>query len=186
MKARSRLNRHKHFVPYTDKQVKLSLFIGFALLMTFILTVLAVIHFNQDQEELLSPIPNGASLHVVSVAHASEIEQSVATPEPVKTAKVTAYSCGGLKTEAEIRMNCPSLFSGEPTTADGSVPQPYKTVACDRANLGKYFEIESVGRVKCTDTGGAIKGAGRFDLYVTDVQEARQWGVKQLEYKVIE
>lgn len=183
MKARSRLKRS----PYTQRQVRLAVIFSLGLLFLFISVVLAVVFYDSNaDDELISPIPNGASLHVVSVAHASEIEQSVATPEPVKTAKVTAYSCGGLKTEAEIRMNCPSLFSGEPTTADGSVPQPYKTVACDRANLGKYFEIESVGRVKCTDTGGAIKGAGRFDLYVTDVQEARQWGVKQLEYKVIE
>ena len=183
MKARSRLKRS----PYSQQQVRLAVIFSLGILFLFISVVLAVVFFgSQENDELISPIPNGASLHVVSVAHASEIEQPVATSEPVKTAKVTAYSCGGLKTEAEIRMNCPSLFSGEPTTADGSVPKPYKTVACDRANLGKYFEIESVGRVKCTDTGGAIKGAGRFDLYVTDVQEARQWGVKQLEYTVIE
>lgn len=183
MKARSRLKRS----PYSQQQVRLAVIFSLGLLLLFISVVLAVVFFgSQENDELISPIPNGASLHVVTTAYASELEQSVATPEPVKTAKVTAYSCGGLKTEAEIRMNCPSLFSGEPTTADGSVPQPYKTVACDRANLGKYFEIESVGRVKCTDTGGAIKGAGRFDLYVTDVQEARQWGVKQLEYTVIE
>lgn len=183
MKARSRLKRS----PYSQQQVRLAVIFSLGLLFLFISVVLAVVFFgSQENDELISPIPNGASLHVVTTAYASELEQPVATPEPVKTAKVTAYSCGGLNTEAEIRMNCPSLFSGEPTTADGSVPQPYKTVACDRANLGKYFEIESVGRVKCTDTGGAIKGAGRFDLYVTDVQESRQWGVKQLEYTVIE
>lgn len=100
-------------------------------------------------------------------------------------AKVTAYSCGGLTTEAEIRMNCPSLLSGQPRTATGSVPVPLKTVACDRKYLHQQFEIEGVGIVICTDTGGAIKGAGRFDLYVETVQEARQFGVKNLSYKVI-
>ena len=100
-------------------------------------------------------------------------------------ATVTAYSCGGLTTEAEIRMNCPSLLSGQPRTANGTVPVPMKTVACDRANMGKQFYIDGVGEVTCADTGGAIKGAGRFDLYVETVQEARQFGVKKLSYKVL-
>jgi 3D (Asp-Asp-Asp) domain-containing protein len=106
--------------------------------------------------------------------------------EEVSYAKVTAYSCIGLETEAEIQMNCPSLKHAPlGMTATGTTPRPYKTVACDRANLGRIFELEGIGKVKCEDTGGAINGAGRFDLYVTDVHEARQWGVRQVAYKLV-
>lgn len=103
----------------------------------------------------------------------------------IKTAKVTAYSCGGLTTDAEIMMNCPSLKSGKPRTANGTTPIPYKTMACDPSNLGKTFELEGYGSVTCTDTGSAIKGEGRFDLYVEDVTEAYDYGVKYIEYSEV-
>jgi 3D (Asp-Asp-Asp) domain-containing protein len=121
-------------------------------------------------------VPRAQLFQVVTVAQAAET-----TVQP-KIAKITAYSCGGLKTEAEISMNCPSLRSGGPKTASGTTPRPYITVACDRAYLGHKFDIEGIGVVICEDTGGAIKGEGRFDLYVSDVQEARRWGVQHLEY----
>jgi len=110
------------------------------------------------------------------------------TPTPSKKAKVSAYSCGGLKTEAEIRMNCPSLLSGQPKTATGETPIAYKTMACDRANLGKTFnlDINSGIEIICNDTGGAIKGSGRFDLYVETVAEARAFGVKEIAYTLVE
>jgi len=98
------------------------------------------------------------------------------TPKP-KTAKVTAYSCGGIETEAERKMNCPNGIS-----ASGKPLVPFKTVACDRANMGRVFHLEGIGEVTCVDVGGAIKGAGRFDLYVTDIQTARQWGVQEISY----
>lgn len=100
----------------------------------------------------------------------------------IKTARVSAYSCGGLESNQEIMMNCPSLFSGSPKTADGSVPVPYQTMACDRANLGKSFYLNGYGIVKCTDTGRDIKGQGRFDLYVENVQAGYDFGVQYIEY----
>jgi 3D (Asp-Asp-Asp) domain-containing protein len=170
MKARSRLQKR-------SRKQKVIL-ISTAILGLLIGYILAVNISSKQKVQEVRSIPNSASVTIVEQVHASE----EIVIEEVLIAKVTAYSCGGLKTEAEIKMNCPSLLSGKPRTADGSVPVAYKTVACDRANLGKYFDIESVGRVKCTDTGGSINGAGRFDLYVTDVAEARKWGVKQLSY----
>jgi 3D (Asp-Asp-Asp) domain-containing protein len=110
---------------------------------------------------------------------------AVANTATRKTATITAYSCGGMKTEAEKKMNCPSWNGKHGKTADGSIPVPYKTIACDQKNLGKSFEIEGVGQVRCTDTGGKINGEGRFDLYVNDISEARQWGVKKLSYSVL-
>jgi 3D (Asp-Asp-Asp) domain-containing protein len=104
--------------------------------------------------------------------------------EKMESAIVTAYSCIGLETEEEIKLNCPSKkYSPNGRTATGTEPRPYKTVACDRSNLGKTFYLEGIGEVKCEDTGGAIKGAGRFDLYVESVDAARKWGKQEILYK---
>lgn len=127
------------------------------------------------------------SIVVVSAVSASVA--SFAIDSSRQYATVTAYSCGGLKTEAEIRMNCPSLLAGSPKTALGESPVPYATVACDKANLRRLFTLIINGEkvtVRCNDTGGAITGSGRFDLYVETVQEARAWGVQQIEYEVVE
>ncbi len=101
-----------------------------------------------------------------------------------KTGKVTAYSCGGLKNEAEIDMNCPSIRrhpNGK--TSSGTTPRAYITVACDREYMGQKFILDGIGEVTCEDTGGAIKGEGRFDLYLPTIKEARQWGVQELMYR---
>lgn len=134
-------------------------------------------------EENTITIPR-AEVHVVEVAYAAEPQP---TPEPMKTALVTAYSCGGLKTETEIKMNCPSLKKyPNGRTSTGTTPRPYITVACDRANTGRKFYLDGIGEVVCEDTGGAIKGAGRFDLYVTDVKEAREFGRQEVQYREVE
>lgn len=138
----------------------------------------------------LSPIPDKPAVIVapteIPVPNTSPKPKTQAKPENTGIAIVSAYSCGGLTTDAEIDMNCPSLRNHpQGRTATGTTPIPNKTVACDKANLGRTFHLEGVGTVTCEDTGGAIKGAGRFDLYLETVQEARQWGVKKIVYKVL-
>jgi len=111
-----------------------------------------------------------------------EVVEEVKAKEPKwsGTAKVTAYSCGGEMTAREKAINCPNGI-----TATGTIPQPKKTVACDRANLGRTFEIEGLGKVVCEDTGGSIKGAGRFDVYLETIQEAKEFGVQYLPYREV-
>lgn len=136
--------------------------------------------------KIYKPEQEMINLVVEPVFAAEEKPQPTPQPKFTKTAKVTAYSCGGLKTEKEINMNCPSLRKyPKGRTATGTTPRPNITVACDRANLGRRFELEGVGEVVCEDVGGGIKGAGRFDLYVEDVQTARKWGNKKLQYREI-
>lgn len=115
---------------------------------------------------------------VVEMVKAKEVEKR--EPEWLGTAKVTAYSCGGEMTAREKAINCPNGI-----TATGTIPQPKKTVACDRANLGRTFEIEGLGQVVCEDTGGSIKGAGRFDIYLETIQEAKLFGVQYLLYREV-
>ena len=103
-----------------------------------------------------------------------------------KSAIVTAYSCGGLTTDAEIDMNCPSLRNyPEGRTATGTIPIPNKTVACDKANLGRTFHLEGIGNVVCEDTGGAIQGSGRFDLYLSTVEDALAFGRQNISYYLV-
>lgn len=102
-----------------------------------------------------------------------------------KVGLITAYSCGGLKTKAEILLNCPSLLTGEPRTANGTIPEANKTMACDPINMGKSFEIEGLGVFTCTDTGGAINGEARFDLYLENVKLAKDFGTQYLLVKEI-
>lgn len=170
MRAKSRLPK---------KQSKiLPTVVGIIILIIGLL--LGLFMWNIDAEDLLNPEGNTPGEFVV---RASEIEEP--PPEP-KIATVTAYSCVDLLTADQIAMNCPSFrYDPKGRTADGTNPIPYKTMACDPAYMGTVYELEGVGRVKCTDTGGAIVGEGRFDLYVENVGTAMKWGVKQLEYSEI-
>ena len=131
-------------------------------------------------EEMISPyVSSNFNIRAYEIEQNEEIvifHDSLPTPEP-KVAKVTAYSCGGIKTEAQRQMNCPNGI-----TATGTVPK-FGTLACDRANLGRKFKLEGFNTVfTCEDRGGAINGSGRFDLYVETIQEAYQFGVQYLEY----
>lgn len=162
-----------------------------------IVALVSVNNFYKDHYlEFRSPIQSPIVVKDRQLPQNGEIEEEVeeSTQEPekeeivqeeeVKIAKVSAYSCGGLTTEAEIRMNCPSLLSGELKTATGSTPIAGKTMACDKSNLGKQFEIN--GRIwTCEDTGGVIQGENRFDLYLETVDEARQFGVQYLAYSEV-
>ena len=164
-KAKSRLNHNKKI----KKAIKI-ISISTALLWVVVFTLI------YQMRSIRKSV-------VVQKTVFKEVERIVEVK--IRTAKVTAYSCGGLETEAEILMNCPSLLRGTPRTANGTEPVPMVTMACDKANMGKTFDLEGIGKVTCTDTGGAINGAGRFDLYVHSVQEARSWGVKYIEYQEI-
>ena len=162
-----------------------------------IMVLVSINNFYKDHYlEFRSPIQSPIVVKDRQLPQKQEIEEKVedlqvepgkeeiVQVEEVKIAKISAYSCGGLTTEAEIRMNCPSLLSGEPKTATGSTPIAGKTMACDKSNLGKKFEIN--GQVwTCNDTGSAIQGENRFDLYLETVDEARQFGVQYLAYSEI-
>jgi len=129
----------------------------------------------------IEPTPTPAQ----EVVGSTENTQEGAGEAEVKVATITAYACGGLNTPEEIQMNCPSLFYNDtPKTASGEAPIPYETMACDKANMGREFEIEGLGLIRCNDTGSAIQGAGRFDIYLPTVEEARAWGVQKREYKL--
>jgi 3D (Asp-Asp-Asp) domain-containing protein len=136
-------------------------------------------------EPLLSPCEGGCSFFIVRAYEPTGIKQydKEFTVEEPKFATVTAYSCIGITDKYHLEMNCPSLkYSPRGRTSNGTEPIPYKTMACDKANMGKTFHLLGVGDVKCTDTGGAIKGSGRFDLYVSSINKAYKHGKQQIQY----
>ena len=154
-----------------------------------IVALVQVNNFYKDNYlEFRSPLQSPIVVKAREMPQNDEIEEEVddsqqeeqeAETAEIKVGRITAYSCGGITTEAERKMNCPNGI-----TATGTTPKPYHTMACDRANLGKQFEIN--GHIwTCEDTGGAIEGEGRFDIYLETVDEARQFGVQYLAYKLV-
>lgn len=181
-KARSRLSPRRRFAKSRLARTRfLRNFNPFFPLFMIVVFLMLFLLVFAPAPDLASPAGNKPSRFIIEVK-TIEVEEK---PHASVKAKVTAYSCGGLTTQAEINMNCPSLrYSENGLTANGTEPVPYKTMACDSANMGKTFNLEGYGAVTCTDTGGAISGAGRFDLYLADVQEARVFGVQYLEYSL--
>ena len=97
-----------------------------------------------------------------------------------KIAKVTAYTCDPTMTPEQKAVNCPNGV-----TATGKKPTAGLTIACDRANMGKTFDIQGYGERVCQDIGGAIKGPGVFDIYVDTLEEALNFGKQNLKYKLV-
>jgi 3D (Asp-Asp-Asp) domain-containing protein len=99
-------------------------------------------------------------------------------------AVATAYSCGGITTDAQLMMNCPSkLTHPNGKTAIGTIPVVGKTVACNPSMLGKHIVIKGFGSRTCEDTGSAIKG-NRIDIYMSDIQLAFAYGIHTIEYTI--
>lgn len=87
---------------------------------------------------------------------------------------LTAYTAGPEST---------GKSPGEPgygITASGKTVQPGVTIAADPnvIPMGSTVYIEGIGTRTVHDTGGAIKG-NRIDVYIPDLGQARQFGVKK-------
>lgn len=120
-------------------------------------------------------VDNSTYMHSMAIAYASPItEQS----SQGTLATVTAYTCDSSMDAKQKAMNCPNGI-----TASGTVPKHKQTAACDRSNLGRRFHIEGIGIVTCEDTGGAIKGPGRFDIFVETYAEAIAFGKRHISYE---
>lgn len=108
--------------------------------------------------------------------HATVIYPDTAAPKEVgEPVIITAYSCEGYMSRVERLRNCPFGL-----TKLGTIPDPYRTIACDPARLGEWILIEGIGYRRCEDTGRAIKG-NRIDLYVANIELAKEWGRKKYE-----
>jgi 3D (Asp-Asp-Asp) domain-containing protein len=109
----------------------------------------------------------------------AEVEPPAPVVVETATAKVTAYTkdCKGC--------------SG--TTRDGTPAESHRRIlAADPRHYPMGTKVELTfpdGDVKVytvRDTGGAIKGRGRFDMLVRTERFAREWGVQHIKYRVVE
>lgn len=168
IRGKSRLRAYKR-----KKNIKKALFIGLVIdCLLWCGVFYSIKQLNKNNLQLVT----------IQKTTIKEVEKKI----DYKIGLITAYSCNGLETQADILMNCPSLFSGEPRTANGTRPIANKTMACDSSNMGKSFEIGELGVFTCTDTGGAIKGETRFDLYLENVEISRQFGKQYLIVREID
>ena len=113
-------------------------------------------------------------------------EVSRAKVQPKVYAEITAYTCGPEST---------GKYPGHPDfcrTASGYVLKEGdagKVVAADTRYypIGTKLYIPNVGVVTVKDTGGAIKGPNKIDLFVSvlDTKPAFAWGRRTLPVTVL-
>ncbi|MDA8087031.1 MAG: 3D domain-containing protein [Nitrospiraceae bacterium] len=101
-----------------------------------------------------------------------------------RIAIVSAYTCGPEST-GKHRGDL-----GYCVTASGYKLKPsdsYRVVAADPKYyyVNQKIHIDNIGDVIVKDTGSDIKGKDRFDLFINDLDSAKKFGVKKLEYKAI-
>lgn len=104
----------------------------------------------------------------------------VLNPEPQpQVFEVTAYTAG-----AESTGKTPD-HPAYGITASGEHVRANYTAACppDMA-FGTRLDIEGVGERVCTDRGGAIT-AGHIDVYMSNLNDAMQFGRQRLEVRII-
>jgi 3D (Asp-Asp-Asp) domain-containing protein len=112
----------------------------------------------------------------------------VLAPDPVveivdpawQTFEVTAYTAGPESTGKQ-----PGDV-GYGITASGEYVRENYTLACPPSlPFGQRLEIEGIGERVCTDRGGSIK-EGRLDIYIAELEEARQFGRQWLNVRIME
>ena len=95
---------------------------------------------------------------------------------------VTSYAHGCIMPESGVE--------GPPRrAADGSWPEANWTVAADpQYAFGTVLELSHQGILttrKVGDRGGRIKGPHRADLFVASCEQARRWGVRSVDVRVV-
>jgi 3D (Asp-Asp-Asp) domain-containing protein len=127
---------------------------------------------------------------LLTLANAPHEFPVVLAPEPIVevvaeapewiTFEVTAYTAGPESTGKRPG------DEGYGITASGETVRENYTLACPPSlPFGQRLEIEGVGERVCTDRGGAIK-EGRLDVYIAEIEEARQFGRQWLNVRILE
>lgn len=101
------------------------------------------------------------------------------SPPPAKTFEVTAYTA---YEESTGKTPDRPAFG---ITASGRRVQAGVTAACPPdMPFGTWLDIEGVGKRRCDDRGGAIKG-NRIDIYMPSVDAAIEFGRRRLKVRIL-
>lgn len=95
--------------------------------------------------------------------------------------RVTAYTAGEESTDKEV---------GDPgygMTASGAMVEEDRTIACPQSlDFGTSIYISELDETfVCEDRGSAIT-SGYLDIYMEDLDEALEFGVQDLDVRIIE
>jgi 3D (Asp-Asp-Asp) domain-containing protein len=127
-------------------------------------------------------ITQATTSHEMPVVLAPEpVVEVIAEPEPEwQTFEVTSYTSGPESTGKQPG------DAGYGITASGEHVRENYTLACPPSMaFGTRLEIEGIGVRGCSDRGGSIK-EGRLDIYIAELEEARQFGRQWLNVRIIE
>ena len=134
-------------------------------------------HVNGDSRiESNNAIPPVANVADRAVA---EVEAEVISEPSPEAYEVTAYTSG-----YESTGKSPG-DAGYGITASGAEVSEGHTLACPPSlDFGTVVDIEGVGERVCADRGSAIT-EGRLDVYMSELEDAVEFGRKTLEVEIL-
>lgn len=124
---------------------------------------------------------------------AAPVAQTEPPPPPPPPQSVVVSDPGGEYAVAKVTAYTKSCKGCSGITRDGTVAESHKRIlAADPRYypLGTRVELTfpdgDVEVYTVRDTGGAIKGRGRFDMLVKTERFAVEWGVRHIKYRVLD
>lgn len=124
---------------------------------------------------------NGDSHINLSIESNNAVPSVDAPPDRAvtETYEVTAYTSG-----AESTGKSPG-DAGYGITASGAEVSEGRTLACPPSlDFGTVVDIEGVGERVCSDRGSAIT-EGRLDVYMSELEDAVEFGRQSLEVEIL-
>ena len=141
-----------------------------------------------EQNIKLLGILRGTSVN--SQQELTTTNSQVQTQYPSQTQSQTSYQPQGRTitvTATAYTAQCSGCSGITATGLDLKANPNQKVIAVDPnvIPLGSRVYVEGYGEAIAADTGGAIKGADRIDVFIPDKQEALNWGVRTVKLTIL-
>ncbi len=121
---------------------------------------------------IFSVLLDGDTATIINEANAMEAVEAVKTADTGEWSEAvfTSYSAGDGYTPGTIMASGKTVYEG--------------AIACPRdITLGTVIEVKGYGTFTCEDRK-SLEHNGEFDIYSESIEEAIQFGVKNLEWRV--